>query len=62
MMEQRLRTIEVQLDHAVLVAETALAELRLFQFHECSDTLAQLKGELQWIRDKAKDAIKEVQP
>jgi hypothetical protein len=41
------------------VIEHAHAELRLFKFHNCSDALAQLKGEVQWIRDKVKEMLKE---
>ena len=61
MMEQ-LRTIEKQLNHTLLVVDNTSTQLQQFQFQKVADALAQLRGELLWIQNKAKELLKESQP
>lgn len=56
---QYVRTVEAQLRHVVSVIETAKHQLSTFQFQNVADTLAQLGGEIQWIRDKVHNALKD---
>ena len=56
---QYIRSVEAQLLHVVSVIETAKRELSNFQFKDVSDTLAQLGGEIQWIREQVHKALKD---
>lgn len=61
MMEQ-VRAIEKQLKHTIDVVDNTSIQLQQFQFQKVADALAQLRGELLWIQNKAKELLKESQP
>ena len=44
-----------QLEHAIVTMECAMELMRRWQFERVHDTLAGLKGELRWIRDKEEE-------
>lgn len=56
------RAAEIQVGHAVEVVKTAIQELRTFRFEDLMHTLAQLKGELEWIEQRLKQGNREVAP
>lgn len=55
-MEQRTMT---QLGHAIQTVENIQRNMREWRIQHMFDHLAQLKGELEWIRDQEKKAEKE---
>lgn len=56
---QYIRSVEAQLLHVASVIETAKRELANFQFKDVSDTLAQLGGEIRWVREQVHKALKD---